>query len=110
MAKFNVGDRVIRNGNGDGGIVKPGTMGVIREVFDECVSVKWENGSIYPYLVRNDYVSVAEPAPEALTLDAAIALYQVACERFEAAQLNVERAKADIADAKLAIGAALEGE
>lgn len=48
--------------------------------------------------------------PMVLTVDAAIASYTLACEQFETAELEVERAKAAVRDARLVLRDALDGE
>jgi hypothetical protein len=51
-----------------------------------------------------------EAVPVAPKVDSAISLYALACERYEAAQLELDRAKDAVRDARLALRDALDGE
>ena len=48
--------------------------------------------------------------PVTLTVDSAVSLYTLACERYEAAQLELDRAKDAVRDARIALRDALDGE
>jgi hypothetical protein len=112
VSKFRVGDRVRRIGSEC--FVPVGTFGTVITPArsDGSITIEWEwceDKSSYDLQQQSQWLELVPPSA-CPTVEMAISLYTLACERYEAAQLELDRAKDAVRDARLALRDALDAD
>lgn len=100
--QFAIGDQVLI-GNGE-------DTGVVRKI-DDYIEVVGESDRMTRCISHSAAETYLRKTGKVISLvDQAVSDYHSACEQFEAAELDLEKAKAAVQDARLNLRDALDGE